>query len=205
MARHGIVIRTAGRDDLDDLIKLADRALTTMSDPRLASVDPASKIGGIGELLDNSDCRLLIARLADATPAGCALLSFDVVSKALGGLTMSVVLIVDPDARQRGVGRELVSAVARYADEAGADAVNVSLPSANREAHRFFARMGFSPLVTTRIASVPQLIRALAPSEIPAERRQKVLLRAKRPFSRRSAVLADARVAATLRLDRPVG
>lgn len=204
MPRCGIVVRPAEPDDLEDVARLVDIVVQTMRGPRQVTSRTASGAERFGQLLDNPDATMLVACLADGTRAGAALLSVDPVSVALGGLTMSVVLLVDEDSRQRGVGRELVSAVARYADDAGADAVTVSLPPGDREAHRFFARLGFVPLVTSRIASVPQLIRALAPSEIAAERRQGVLLRARRPFSRRRAALADARMAATVRMDRPV-
>jgi len=202
--RCGIVVRPARVDDLDEVARLVDIVVSSMPGPRLAATRSGDGKERFGRLLDNPDTQLLVACLADGTRAGAAMLSVDAVSMALGGLIMSVVLIVDDNARQRGVGRELVSAVARYADEAGADAVTVSLPPGNREAHRFFARLGFVPLVTNRIASVSQLMRALAPSEIAAERRQSVLLRARRPFGRRSAALADARLAATVRMDRPV-
>lgn len=203
MPRCGIVVRPAERDDLDEVARLVDLVVPTMPGPRQGATRSGDGAQRFGRLVDNPDTHLLVACLADGTRAGAAMLSVDAVSMALGGLIMSVVLIVDENARQRGVGRELVSAVARYADEAGADAVTVSLPPGNREAHRFFSRLGFVPLVTNRIASVSQLMRALAPSEIAAERRQSVLLRARRPFSRRSAALA-ARMAATVRMDRPV-
>lgn len=222
MARNGIVIRTAGPDDLRDLLHLVDRALETMSDPRLAGSKSgdrtadktpdrvpdkaagkvADRAGSITALLHNPDCRVLIADLADGTPAGVALLAIDVVSRALGSMTMSSTMFVDRAARRRGVGRELVSEIARCAEEAGADAVTVSLPAGDREGHRYYARLGFSSLWTSRIASVPQLVRALAPSEIAAQRRHKVLLRAKRPFRRQPAVISAARIAVTVRLER---
>lgn len=214
MARNGIVIRTAGPDDLGDLLHLVDRALETMSDPRLAGsksgdrpVDKTAdravdRAESITALLDHPDCCVLIADLADGTPAGVTLLSIDLLSRALGSLTMSATMFVDRAARRRGVGRELVSEIARRADEAGADAVTVALPAGDREGHRYYARLGFSSLWTARIASVPQLVRALAPSEIAAERRHKVLLRAKRPFRRQPAVISGARIAAAIRLER---
>ena len=205
MTRCGIVVRPAERDDLEAVARLVDLVVPTMPGPRQAAARTGTGEERFGRLLDDPDTQMLVACLADGTRAGAAMLSVDAVSIALGGLIMSVVLIVDEDARQRGVGRELVSAVARYADEAGADAVTVSLPSSNREAHRFYSRLGFVPLATNRIASVSQLMRALAPSEIAAERRQSVLLRARRPFRRRSAALADARMASTVWVDRPVG
>ena len=205
MPRCGIVVRPAEMADLEEVARLVDIVLQTMPCQRQnGGPRSATAAERFGQILDNPDAELLIACLADGTPAGAALLSVDAVSMALGGLTMSVVVIVDENARQRGVGRELVSAVARYADDAGAEAVTVSLPPDNREAHRFFARLGFVPLVTSRIASVSQLMRALAPSEIAAERRHSVLSRGRRRFGRRSAALADVRMAATVRLDRPV-
>lgn len=203
MARCGIVVRPAGSDDLDEVARLVDTVVLTMPGPRQASAKTATGAQRFGRLLSDPEAQLLVACLADGTRAGAAMLSVDPVSMALGGLTMCAVLVVDADARHRGVGRELVSAVARYADEAGADAVTVSLPPGNREAHRFFARLGFVPLVTNRIASVSQLMRALAPSEIASERRHTVLLRTKRPFGRRSPVAADVRMSTSIRIDRP--
>jgi GNAT superfamily N-acetyltransferase len=198
------VVRPADHDDLEDVARLVDLVVPSMPGPRQGIARTGDGEARFGRLVDSPDSQLLVACLADGTRAGAAMLSVDAVSMALGGLIMSVVLIVDDSARQRGVGRELVSAVARYADEAGADAVTVSLPPGNREAHRFFSRLGFVPLVTNRIASVPQLMRALAPSDIAAERRQSVLLRARRPFGRRSTALTDARMTASVRTDRPL-
>jgi len=202
--RCGIVVRAANPEDLDEIARLVDTVVQTMPGPRQASGRPATGAERFGRLLTDPEAQLMVACLADGTRAGAAMVCVDPVSMALGGLTLCVVLVVDENARQRGVGRELVSAVARYADEAGADAATVSLPPGNREAHRFFARLGFVPLVTHRIASVSQLMRALAPGEIAAERRQSVLLRARRPFGRRPALLAEVRMTAPVRIDRPV-
>lgn len=204
MPRCGIVVRAAEPDDLDEIARLVDIVVQTMPGQRQVVSRPVTGAERFGKILESPDAALLVACLADGTRAGAALLSVDAVSMALGGLTMSVVVIVDERARQRGVGRELVCAVARYADEAGADAVTVSLPPANREAHRFFARLGFVPLVTSRVASVPQLVRALAPSEIAAERRLGVLSRGRKSFGRRNLAVTDPRMAATVRIDRPV-
>lgn len=204
MPRCGIVVRPADVSDLDEVARLVDIVVQTMPGQRQNGTRLGTGAERFGQILDNPDAELLVACLADGTPAGAALLSVDAVSMALGGLTMSVVIVVDDNARHRGVGRELVAAVARHADEAGADAVTVSLPPGNREAHRFFARFGFVPLVTSRIASVSQLMRALAPSEIAAERRHTVLSRGRRPFGRRNPALAEVRMAGTVRLDRPV-
>jgi GNAT superfamily N-acetyltransferase len=50
---------------------------------------------------------------------------------------------VEPDARRRGVGRALVSAVLRYADDTGIDDVEVDTWAFNDRAQAFCASLGF--------------------------------------------------------------
>ena len=50
---------------------------------------------------------------------------------------------VEPGARRRGVGRALVSAVLRYAGDAGIDDVEVDTWAFNDRAQAFFASLGF--------------------------------------------------------------
>ncbi len=105
MPRCGIVVRPARLDDLDEVARLVDIVVPTMPGPRLAATRSGDGNERFGRLLDNPDTQLLVACLADGSRAGAAMLSVDAVSMALGGLIMSVVLIVDENARQRGVGR----------------------------------------------------------------------------------------------------
>ncbi|WP_298802889.1 GNAT family N-acetyltransferase [uncultured Pseudokineococcus sp.] len=70
-------------------------------------------------------------------------------------------LAVVPSERRRGVGRALLAAAARIADADGLERIVVSAPPGGREAHRLLARLGFTPLVVQRCASVPALRRSL--------------------------------------------
>ena len=70
-----------------------------------------------------------------------------------------------------GAGRALVAAAVGYADERGMDHVIVGVSTTGREANRFFARLGFAPLVVRRIAVVSALRRTLGLTDLVAEGR----------------------------------
>jgi ribosomal protein S18 acetylase RimI-like enzyme len=74
-------------------------------------------------------------------------------------------MCVDADHRRRGAGKALLAAAVAYADELGLENVVVSVLPQHREANRFYARLGFAPMVTRRIASVAALRRRLGSPE----------------------------------------
>ena len=63
-------------------------------------------------------------------------------------------LHVRPAFHRRGVGRALVAAATAYAEEVGSEHVAVNVLPQVREANRFYAKIGFTPLVVRRVASV---------------------------------------------------
>ena len=67
--------------------------------------------------------------------------------------------------RRRGAGKALVTAAVAYAEELAVDSVVVSVFPQHRDANRFYARLGFAPYVTRRVASVPALRRRLGSPE----------------------------------------
>jgi ribosomal protein S18 acetylase RimI-like enzyme len=71
-------------------------------------------------------------------------------------------LLVRPQLRRRGVGRAILSAATAYAEQLGAEHVMVNVFPAMRDANRYFARLGFSPLAVRRVAAVSTLRRRLA-------------------------------------------
>lgn len=75
-------------------------------------------------------------------------------------------LVVEPSNRRRGVGRALLAAVVRSADERGIDQVVAAVANGNREANRYLARLGFTPLVMRRIASVSALRHTLGMADV---------------------------------------
>jgi N-acetylglutamate synthase-like GNAT family acetyltransferase len=67
--------------------------------------------------------------------------------------------------RRRGAGKALLSYAVSYAEEIGVENVVVSVFTQHRDFNRFFARLGFAPLVTRRVASVTSLRRRLGTPE----------------------------------------
>jgi len=68
---------------------------------------------------------------------------------------------VSRGARHRGAGKALVTAAAQFAEDRGADAVSVSVYPQARDSQRFYARLGFAPLVVRRVAPLSVLRRRL--------------------------------------------
>jgi GNAT superfamily N-acetyltransferase len=63
--------------------------------------------------------------------------------------------------QRKGVARALVAAATTFAEEQGAEHVSVHVLPQLREANRFYARLGFAPIVIRRVASVTTLRRRL--------------------------------------------
>lgn len=76
-------------------------------------------------------------------------------------------MVVATGHRRAGVGHALLAAAAAYADEIGAEHVIVGVSPALRDTNRFYARLGFSPVVVRRMAAVATLRRRLTDSEHP--------------------------------------
>lgn len=73
-------------------------------------------------------------------------------------------LFVDARARRHGVARALMRAVVTHAERIGSELVVSHTPSQNREANRFFARLGFAPIVVRRAVSTAALRRRVDPA-----------------------------------------
>ncbi len=185
MARGNVRVRAAGLLDLDaflDLSRELDRITAGCRGtyPRLPL--PCTE-GTVAEryshLLEDPDWRLVFA-VDDETdqPLGMAVLARDNISALLGSPAVYLShVVVSPVHRRRGAGRALVRAATAYADELDCDHVVVGVTTDGREAHRFFARLGFAPLVTRRVASVSTLRRKLGLAQHPMEMSSQVIRR----------------------------
>ena len=66
------------------------------------------------------------------------------------------------DRRRRGVGRAIVESASAFAADVGADYVTVGVFPGSRDTNRYFARLGFSPLVVRRATATAALQRRLS-------------------------------------------
>jgi GNAT superfamily N-acetyltransferase len=103
-------------------------------------------------------------------------------------------LYVTPLARRHGVARHLMSAVTQYADSRGCEQIGCNVPAPNREANRFFARLGFSSQVVRRITTVAALRRRLGADE-PRHHSLEQLLHRRRSLRARATAAAGNRLA----------
>jgi len=178
VSRSNVRVRTATLDDLDAVLRLGadlhEPAATWPSPARLRWLGGGDEMRGrYRRLLADEDHRVVLAVDEDsAEPLGMAVLGVDPASALLDLPAVSVThLLVAPAHRGRGAGRALVAAAVGYADERGMDHVIVGVSTTGREANRFFARLGFAPLVVRRIAVVSALRRTLGLTDLVAEGR----------------------------------
>lgn len=164
--RSSVSVRRATPADLSVLLELWIQAWDNWrpGDRGRLVEAPAVVASRLEDLLGGSDVRVLLA-VAGAEPAGMAILA----PLPLGPLSEQPALhmsytVVSSQHRRRGVGRALVAAATAYADDLGLTSVTVDVPPGLREAHRFYARLGFAPVVTRRAAPVSALRRRLAVS-----------------------------------------
>ena len=111
------------------------------------------------------DCRALVAEVDDGEVAGMVLLTSQAYAPLMDQRAVHAhYLHVRDGYRRRGVGKALLAAAVTYADEVGAEHVITSVLPQLRDTQRFYARLGFGPVVVRRSAPVSVLRRRLLPS-----------------------------------------
>jgi ribosomal protein S18 acetylase RimI-like enzyme len=166
LARSTVRVRGATEEDLPALLRLAAE-LRDASNLRHHVRLPVNPDAGLraryAALLADPDRRILVAVDAgSAEVLGMMVLAPDVLSALLEHRVAFVShLLVASRHRRCGAGRALVAAAVSYADEFGLDQVVVGVSPHSRDANRFYARLGFAPMVIQRLAAVPLLRRSL--------------------------------------------
>ncbi len=163
MSRPQVVVRDAV---LDDVPALADLWGLLRNLSNRGDIVPAPTIEGVLERLmavaADDRTRIVVAEFQDAI-AGFAVLTLDPLGPLYESPTVQVsYLLVRPQLRRRGVGRAILTAVTTHAERVGAEQVVVNVFPAMRDANRYFARLGFSPMAVRRVAAVSTLRRRLA-------------------------------------------
>jgi ribosomal protein S18 acetylase RimI-like enzyme len=168
VSRIRVRVRTAGADDVDALVALVGRVsdLGPVRGRAVARRGPDAFKAQAERLLSDPAHRVVVALDERDEVIGAAVFGAETAGGLLDPPSVYVShLLVDSEHRKRGAGRALVAAAAGYADEIGVDSVVVGVAPTGRDANRFFARLGFAPLVMRRIAPVAALRRALASAD----------------------------------------
>jgi GNAT superfamily N-acetyltransferase len=131
----------------------AERAMNPVAIPDIAM--------RLRQAIVDESCHVVLAS-ADGEPAGMAIyrpIRPDPLSDSL--VLQMTHVIVATGKRRRGVGRALLAAGADIADSLAVEHVGVGIYPSLRDASRFYARLGFAPVLVQRIAPVGVLRRRL--------------------------------------------
>ena len=180
MVRGHVVVRAPTSDDLPAVLTMweALRQTSGRGGPMAPAASERRLKDRLVELQTDPHYRVVVAEV-DAVVVGMACFE----SRAMGPFVETPVVQIDylyvqADFHRRGVGRALVAAAAAFADELGVEHVAVNVFPQIREANRFYARIGFTPLVVRRIATVGVLRRRLGLDD--GDHRQRAGLLARR-------------------------
>jgi GNAT superfamily N-acetyltransferase len=143
--------------------------------------------GTLHAALERPDVSAFIA-FHDGVPAGYVVLGDTTRSLLVDSPSVTIdMLYVVPEFRRQGVARALLSAAARYADRQGAEHITSSVPAQDREANRFFARLGFASETVRRVTTSATLQRRLAGEGSPARSSLEQVLQRRRDVRHRLA------------------
>ena len=192
-SRSKVVTRVASPADLPVVLELVRQHRVESHTEEILTGHPPVHAAGAGfrRLLDDPGHRVVLAVLptedGGEVGVGLSVLGLDPLSLVLGTPQVTVdTFVVHREHRRSGVGAALLAASVAYAAENGASYV-VAAVTQEADRQRFFARMGFAPLTTRRIASVHTLGRSLAAWQ---RRRLGIV-----PMSRRATGVGRRRVA----------
>jgi GNAT superfamily N-acetyltransferase len=162
-------VRAATESDLPDLLRLWDELEATggrhTRDALHVAIDDVA--GRLLAAMQDPAHRVVVATVADDVH-GMAVLTRASLSPLSSVCAVQLNhVVVAGGHRRNGVGHALLAAATAYADSIGAEHVLVGVAPMLREANRFYARLGFSPVVVRRMASVAALRRRLTDGEHP--------------------------------------
>ena len=125
----------------DDLVAAMARLI-----PQLSSSSPPPDAAALRAIVDADACHLLLARDDDGTVLGAMTLVVFAIPTGVRAWIEDVV--VDADARGRGVGEALNRQALELARSLGAKTVDLTSRPSREAANRLYQRMGFEPRET---------------------------------------------------------
>ena len=167
MSRPAVVVRAATADDMPALLAMWSelREMGGRIERLMPGPDAEALRARLTWIADDPSSRALVAVVDDDQVAGMTLLTEAPYAPLFDQRAVHAhYLHVRDGYRRRGVGKALLAAAAAFAEEVGAEHVMTSVLPQMRETQRFYARLGFSPVVVRRSAPVSVLRRRLAPS-----------------------------------------
>ena len=164
MPRSPVLTRTASLADVPSLAALW-RELRQVGGRAERAVNPVA-IPDIEQRLvatiEDPDCRVVLATADGGQPAGMAVLRVSCPDPLSCSKVVQVVHVIVADGkRRRGVGHALVAAAADFADERQVEHLTAGMYPSLRDASRFYARLGFAPVLVQRVAPVAVVRRRL--------------------------------------------
>ncbi len=157
MSRGPIVVHPVSPDRPDALVGLWLAGRVDQG----ASLEAASRYaadGRVSAALARPEVHAYVAT-RDDKPLG-----YVVLIDRIFGLSDTTDLAIDQlyvikEARRQGVARQLLAAVVAHAERAGSERIVSNVPAQDREANRYFARLGFGSAVTRRVTTTAHLRR----------------------------------------------
>ncbi len=164
MSRAAVVVRDAVPDDLPVLLTMWHelRDLSGRLDRTLPTVSEDGVLDRLKLIADDPHSRALVG-VIEGEVAGMAVLTTSSYAPLFDQVAVHVhYLHVRDGYRRRGVGHALLATAVATADEVGAEHIITSVMPQLRDTQRFYARLGFGPVVTRRSVPVSMLRRRLA-------------------------------------------
>ena len=170
MTRPAVVVRGACPDDLPALMVMWDelREMGSRFERVIPISDEAGVLGRLEAVSRDPDSCALVA-VVDDEVAGMAVLTATAYAPLFEQRAVHAhYLHVRDGFRRRGVGKALLTAAVSFADDVGAEHVITSVLPQMRDTQRFYARLGFGPVVVRRSVPVSALRRRLTGSPAPS-------------------------------------
>jgi GNAT superfamily N-acetyltransferase len=166
VARSDVTVREAGRSDIPALLGLWRELREEGLRRRTNGAESDEQVTARFEAaLADPESRVLVAVYDDLIIGMAQLIRTRATLLTEGSSVELSAMHVADGHRRRGAGKALVTASVTYADELAADSVVVSVFPQHRDANRFYARLGFAPMVVRRVAPVAALRRRLGTPE----------------------------------------
>src|SRR4051794_12366336 len=161
--RSPVFTRTASLADVPSLAALW-RELREVGGRAEGAVNPVA-IPDIEQRLaatiQDGGCRVVLAT-AEGQPAGMAVFRVWCPDPLSSSEVVQVLHVIVADGKRRlGVGHALVAAAADFAEDRHVEHLTAGMYPSLRDASRFYARLGFAPVLVQRVASVAAVPRRL--------------------------------------------